>query len=400
MAVLCCVSRAAAAPPDHEAAKSAHVSKGAPVKLALIPDIGFSENAILSADPARSLQIAALGKAANANFWRMNIYFQSPSDTSAHNIVPTYHGWFCNAVKALASVGIPHLMLTFMPTVNTGYPNTLNGLSANNGQGQKELDYLNQVIDSFLVDVYGQAPLAACGLSTDGKLIMDVMVQAGNEMNIDTFCSPQNDDDHLACAQIAAYMQASVYTFIKKTEVPKFGVPIPVIGASVASHHTPFLYLSQYRHKLSVLTHCVCMDGFDFHQYAQWGSCDQMSGFKMYPKLVTAGRATFGKIFGTARLPIGDYEWGLQTQESTEEGYLWAEPASCQVIPESQQSAVWTQAIGYAQQQHLQAFVSMLLLDEQDMLHGFQSGLWNYKGDRAKPGAAAISQLILNARAP
>lgn len=373
-------------PVHRQLTKPAKGRQTSAVKLSPMPYVGDSENRILSNNPLESRALANLGQSAGFNLWRINVYFQLPSDTDSHNNIPTDPQQLCNAAEALVGAGIRNLMLTFMPTANTGYP-----------QSQTDLDDLNKAIDVYLGVLYGTAPLVGCADRPDGQPALNLMVQPGNEMNIDTFCQPQNDDDHLACAQMAVLMQASVYTFIKGLEMTKFGAPITVIGASVASHHTPYLYLSQYQHKMAVLTHCVCMDVFDFHPYAQWGSCDQMSGFNMYKGLMVNGRATFGKIFGSSKLPIFYGEWAVQTQESTSEGYQGTEPWNCQVVPENQQLAIWTPAIAAAEQQHVLGVVTEHLCDERRLDIGFQSGLWNYRCDRAKPGQPAISQLIRSA---
>lgn len=353
--------------------------------------IGVSENDILSEDPDKSMGVAQLGTAFNQ--WRLNRYFQFPSDTNVYKNTPTDREWLCNGVRSLVAAGIKTLVLTYMPTVNTGYPIDLDPKS------NEQRSYVNIVIDGDLDALYGSAPNLGCARGPDGQALLAIWIQPGNEMNIDTFCQPQNDADHRACAQAAVLLQASVYTFIKGTEQAKYGLPITVVGASVASHHTPWVYLQQYQRKMMVLTRCICMDVFDFHPYAQWGSCDQTSGVNMYKPLLANGRATFGKIFGGGRLQIWYGEWAVQTQESTTEGYINYEPASCQMVYENQQLDVWTTILSIVAKQPLViGIVTEHVCDEQDMLYGFQSGLWTYGCKRQKPGAAAILKVAQSYR--
>ena len=373
--------------PDRFQAQGRHQSpkthKAVPDKVLPMQYMGVSENNILT----QSLKLAGLAKAMGVNLVRVNIKFQlsdplesdSSVDPSTYMPSPDDLQQLCNAAKALVNINIKNLMLTFMPTLNTGYP-----------QSPTALDELNNIIDSYLAELYGPTGCA----NASGVHMLSLMLQPGNEMNIDTFCQPQNDSDHRFCAQVAAVMQASVYDFVKKSEVPKYGLPITVVGASVASHHTPYLYLSEYQHKMNVLTHCSagCMDVFDFHPYALWGSCDQMSGFKMYPNLMSAVSQVFGKP-----IPILYGEWAVQTKESNTEGYLNTEPWNCLVVPEDQLASVWTSAIGYAGQQQVLGLVNEHICDEQRLDNGFQSGLMNWTCDRRKLGFAAISQMIQSA---
>jgi hypothetical protein len=349
---------------------------------------------LLSSDPGQSQNVAKLGKTAGFDFWRLNVYYQLSRDKADHHVGPTDPAQLCNAGRALVGAGIKNLMLTFMPTDHYGYPQLLNGVD---GQGQTDLDELNSFIDQDLAVLFGTAPNLGCADGPDGQPALNLWIQSGNEMNISTFCQPQNDDDHLACAQIAALMQASVYSFIKGTEATKFGVNITVVGASVASHHTPWLYLQQYKHKQDVLTHCVCMDVFDFHPYAQWGSCDQLSGVNMYKALLVNGRATFGKPFGGPKLPILYGEWAVQTLMLTSQGYLNYESPSCQVVNENRQIEAWQQVVPAVQQQQVVGLVNEHLCDEQDLLTGFQSGLWTFDCQRPKQTEPAIVQLIRSA---
>lgn len=391
--VALCFSESAGAmttPDQSKTVKHHHVTKpkrlAAPTGAPMLY-VGASENQILSDDQDKSFKVALLAQAMGENLVRINIKFHVSDPLEANeNVDPSLYlpttselNELCNAAKSLVGVGIRNLMLTFLPTDNRGYP-----------QSQSALNQLNKIIDTYLAELYGPTGCA----DTNGQPALSLLVQAGNEMNIETFCQPQNDGDHLFCAQVAAIMQASVYTFIKSIEVTTYGVPITVVGASVASHHTPWLYLSQYQHKMAVLTHCVCMDVFDFHPYAQWGSCDQMSGFKMYKTLLANGRRTFGKGFATNALPFGYFEWAVQTQESNAEGYQGDEQPNCLVVPETQTVPIWADAIGYSEQQHSMAFVSEHVCDEQYLATGFQSALVNYTCDRRKPGFTAISKLL------
>lgn len=370
------------------------VRQTAAAKLALLPYFGVSENMILADDPQQSRNVANLGKAAGFDFWRLNDYYQLSRDMAEHNISPTQPAQLCNAARALVGAGIKNLMLTFMPTDHYGYPQLLNGAI---GQGQADLDELNGFIDQNLDVLFGVAPNLGCARTADGQPALTLWVQAGNEMNIGTFCQPQNDSDHRACAQIAVLMQASVYNFIKGTETPKFGVNITVVGASVASHHTPWVYLQEYQHKQAILTHCVCMDVFDFHPYAQWGSCDQLSGVNMYKALLVNGRAAFGKMFGGPKLPIIYGEWAVQTLMLTSQGYLNYESPSCQVVNENRQIEAWQQVVPAVQQQQVVGLINEHLCDEQDLLTGFQSGLWTFGCQRPKQTESAIAQLIRSA---
>ena len=374
---------------QHQPAKK-KVRKTTTAKAAPLPYFGVSENMIVSGDPQQSQNVAKLGQAAGFNFWRINDYYQLSDPNETHSDVnPAVYlhtaaelQALCNAAQALVGAGIKTLMLTYMPPNNVGFPQS--------PIAQREL---REIIDGDLGMFYGVAPNRGCADGPDGQPALNLMVQPGNEMNISTFCQPQNDSDHRACAQIAAIMQASVYSFIKDTEMPKFAVNITVVGASVASHHSPWLYLRQYQHKMSLLTRCVCMDVFDFHPYAQWGSCNQLSGVNVYKGLLLNVQAALG----TSKLPIIYGEWAVQTLMLNSQGYLNYEPSSCQVVNENQQLSTWQQVIPAVQSQPVLGIVTELLCDEPDLLRGFQSGLYTYGCQRPKQTEPAIAQLIRSA---
>ena len=359
------------------------VRKTADAKPALLPYFGVSENMILSDSSQQSQNVANLGKNAGFNLWRINDYFHIPGAPDNTNFAPMNPIQLCNAAKALVGADITTLMLTYMPTSNLGYPQTDADQIAVHGFMDRDFGVL-----------FGVAPNVGCADGVDGKPALQVMVQLGNEMNISTFCQPQTDTDHQACARLTLAMQTSLYGFIKATEEPKFGAPITVVGASLASHHTPWPFLQQYKHQMQVTANqCVCMDVFDFHAYAQWGSCVQTSGVNMYKALVVNMRSVFGK-----KLPLLYGEWAIQTLMLNSQGYLNYEPGNCQIVNENQQLTAWQQVIQVVQSQPVLGIVAELLCDEQDLLKGFQSGLYTYGCQRPKQTEPAIAQLIQNAR--
>jgi hypothetical protein len=394
LASVCLGSSAMAADRSQAPAAAQHqtvkkkVRKTADAKPELLSYFGVSENMILSGNAQQSQNVANLGKNTGFNFWRVNDYFHLPGAPDNPNNSLMDPVQLCNAAKALVGAGIKTLMLTYMPTSNLGYPQTDSDQVA-----------VHTFMDRDFGVLYGVGPDVGCADGDDGKPALQVMVQLGNEMNISTFCQPQTDTDHLACARLTVAMQTSLYGFIKGEEEPKFGVSIKVVGASLASHHTPWPFLQQYKHQMQVTaSQCVCMDIYDYHAYAQWGSCVQPSGVNMYKALVVNGRSVFGKVFGTSKLPIIYGEWAIQTLMLNSQGYFNYEPLNCQVVNENQQLTAWQQVIPVVQSQPVLGIVTELLCDEQDLLKGFQSGLYTYGCQRPKQTEPAIAQLIHNAR--
>ena len=203
---------------------------------------------------------------------------------------------------------------------------------------------------------------------------LNIFMELGNEVNIGpTFCTQQDDAVHKDCA--ARYIQEQAYFYPRiKNMAASFGTDVTVVGCSLASHHTPFLFnlavkaaIKAYHLKGPYWDIC------DYHPYAQLGSQDPLSGINQYPQLVSSISDTYGKSG-----PILYGETAVETNNTpTDMGYFDPAPYGALVFPEDQQASVEASLIGMAKSQaNVIGFGNFHLIDECSLKSGFQSGMY------------------------
>jgi hypothetical protein len=286
----------------------------------------------------------------------------------------------CNAAQAMVSNHMSTLILNLLPR-NTGWPNTDEGRN----------NFISTYND-FLGYLLSKPAGCALGALPDGTVapMLSIQVMPVNEPNISTFCDAGTDDDnlrHQICADWAARLVHLVYADIQAEE-SGYGVQIPVIGLSLGSHHNPVGFLSAYCKSRAALGYSgTDMEYIGFHPYALQGSNDAMSGVRMTPELQAAVKACFGKA-----IPVKYTEVGWETTSPADKGYTCSTPSSVLQVDPASYPALEVQMSRLATKYVVQGIYNFLLVDEQCLNPGWQSGMYYWDGS-PKPFLSAIQAL-------
>ena len=275
----------------------------------------------------------------------------------------------CNAAQAVTEAGMTRLLVNIRPGA-TRWPQVDDDPASDNDR-RALTEYamaVYSVLERPTTDVSGKP-----GCVTDKPLI--VLIQIGNEANLTTFCQPQSDTDHKACA--ANYILEAAYSYKRlHAEATSYGSQVTVVGCDLASHHTPLGFNQAVKNVIKAnRLKGPFWDLCDYHPYTLLGSQDPMSGFAGINQLRASLMDTYGRSG-----PIGYLEVGYRTVVPNGQDYI-GPPNGALAFPESQIASVWAEAFSMARQQGITWFGVFQVIDQCRLLDGWQSGQYYCKKD-------------------
>jgi hypothetical protein len=300
-------------------------------------------------------------------------------DWHGESVPPSYNlDSACNAARSADQYGLKALVLDLMP----------------------QRDYWQANNSGFVgaIGAYDARLFSGC-LSPLSQL--QIMWMIGNEPNVKTFCGYQDPAQteatavtirHRMCAKQAAMLYHAAYPFIK-SDAKKYGVQMSVIGLGLSTHQDPMDFISQFcqaRQRLGYKT--PDMDYAALHPYILPDSVDQLSGYTLVPQAYAALQAK-GCLGSSVQMFFSEGGWETVTPDN--QGYTCYSPPSILSVPDDQYAALLGQGLQLSRKLGSKAYFNELLLDQQCLNPGWQSGWFNWDGT-PKPFLPAVRDVLLS----